>query len=109
MSPWHFTMERWPERAFSIRRRMREDARLREIIGEYEVARDALAYWRAEDAPGSGRVRDYVGIVQDLEDEIETYLAPAIIGVSTDCRSEPHLALAHDPRFTLPETREQTP
>ncbi len=67
-------MERWPQRAFSILRRMQDDARLREIISEYETARHALDHWRTADTPGTRRIIDYEQIVQELEAEVEAIL-----------------------------------
>lgn len=75
MSPWQFMTERWPDRAFSIRRRMKSDACFREIIGDYEVARHALRHWYAQDPPGTQRIKDYEQIVRDLEEEIEAHLS----------------------------------
>ena len=88
---------------------MQDDARLREIIGEYEVARSALAYWRTVDAPGTRRLGDYESIVQDLENEIEANLEPSMPDVSRSSPSRPLSTIARGPQFTPLETKEQFP
>ena len=74
MDPWKFSMTRWPHRTLEIHRRIRDDARFREIIGDYEVARTALQHWRTVDPAGARRITDYEQMVQELEDEIEASL-----------------------------------
>lgn len=75
MSPWSLLTQRWPDRAFSVRRRLMTDGRFREIAGDYEMARQALRHWQAQDPPGARRIADYEQIVRDLEDEIEASLS----------------------------------
>lgn len=74
MDHWHFTMTRWPERTFSIRRRLKVDEDFREVVADYEIARSALQHWRMNDPPEAPRVEDYTRLVRELEDEIEANL-----------------------------------
>lgn len=74
MDRWHFTMSRWPERMFSIRRRMKDDETFCEMVGDYEIARSALQHWCTKESPDTQRVADYEQIVRELEDEIEANL-----------------------------------
>ncbi len=74
MDRWHFTLNRWPEHAFAIRRRMKDDERFCEMVGDYEIARSALQHWYGREPPETQRIADYKQIVLELEDEIETTL-----------------------------------
>jgi hypothetical protein len=80
---------------------MRDDARFREIVGDYEVARGALQHWRQEDPPGSRRIVDYEEIVRELEEEIEANLTPPSVRPR-----HPDAPASHDQRsrafITLP-------
>jgi hypothetical protein len=89
MDRWHFTMNRWPEHAFSIRRRLKDDERFCEIVSDYEVARSALQHWRLNDPPETQRITDYKQIVRELEDEIEADLTLSRPMTSTGCGSKP--------------------
>ncbi|MBJ6373571.1 hypothetical protein [Sedimentitalea arenosa] len=88
MDRWHFTMNRWPDQAFSIRRRMKDDERFCEIVCDYEVARSALQHWRLKDPPETQRITDYKQIVRELEAEIEADLALSRLMTSTGCGGE---------------------
>ncbi len=94
MHPWHFTLERWPERTFSIHRRLRDDPRFREIVGDYEIARAAQQHWRAADPPGTRRITDYERIVRELEEEIEQNLSSLV----PPTRSDAQIGRSHEIR-----------
>jgi hypothetical protein len=68
-------MDRFPERAMSIRARFRADQRFREMCGDYAEALQALQRWRASSGPHrAARVEEYRELAEGLELEIVTAL-----------------------------------
>ena len=61
---------RFSDRTFEIRRLLRDDEDFRELCEDYEVATDALIYWRAVERCSDERTRDYQDLIAELESEI---------------------------------------